>query len=89
MSSDNSNLIVAALQKTDPDLAKKIDASNSWKATITRKGARVALYREYEIGDHRADITDQMRKMLRLPTGDDELTEFNDNYMEVVIDKEA
>ena len=89
MSSDNSNLIVAALQKTDPDLAKKIDADNSWKATITRKGARVALYREYEIGDHRADITDQMRKMLRLPTGDDELTEFNDNYMEVVIDKEA
>jgi len=87
--SDNSNLVVAALNRTDPELAKKIDAENSLKTTIRRKGARVALYREYEIGDHRADMTDQMRKMLRLNSGDDELTEFNDNYMEVVIDKEA
>ena len=87
--SDNSNLIVAALLKTDPDLAKSIDAESSWKSGIIRRGARVALYREYEIGDHRADMTEQMRKMLRLKTGDDELTEFNDNYMEVVIDMEA
>jgi len=87
--SDNSNLVIDALNKTDPELAKRIDADNSWKSGLVRSGARVALYREYEIGDHRADMTDQMRKMLRLKTGDDELTEFNDNYMEVVIDMEA
>lgn len=87
--SDNSNLIIDSLNKTDPELAKRIDAENSWKAGVVRSGARVALYREYEIGDHRADMTQEMRKMLRLKTGDDELTEFNDNYMEVVIDMEA
>ena len=87
--SDNSNLVISALNRTDPELAKRIDAENSWKTGLVRSGARVALYREYEIGDHRADMTQQMKKMLRLKSGDDELTEFNDNYCEVIIDMES
>ena len=88
--SDNSNLIVAALRKTDPDLAMSIDAENSWKDGIMTRGARVAKYRRYERGNHDADLTTQMRKMLRLESGDGaNLKEFNDNYMRIVVDKMA
>ena len=86
---DNSGLIISALEKTNPKLALSIDAANSWSATIVKKGARVRKYRRYERGDHDADITTQMKKMLRLKTDDADLEDLNDNYMRIVIDKMA
>ena len=87
--SDNSRLIVSALRKTNPQLANAIDAENSWGAGIKKRGARVAKYRRYERGDHDANITDQMRKMLRLTSDDADLTDFSINYMRIVVDKMA
>jgi len=83
----NSGLIADALLQTDPKLYASIDGGNSWKSSITQRGARVKLYRDYERGDHRADMTDQMRKMLRLTADDADLKDFNDNYCGIVIDK--
>jgi len=86
----NEGLIVSALQLTDPALAAAIDAPNSWRIGIKTRASRVAKYRRYERGDHDANITTQMRKMLRLPSGDtSNLTDFNINYTKIVIDKMA
>ena len=87
--SDNSGLITSALLKTDPLLAASIDAANSWKSAITKRGARVRLYRNYERGDHRANITTQMRNLLRLTKDTAGLEDFNDNYCRVIVDKMA
>jgi hypothetical protein len=87
--SDNSGLISSALEKTDPKLAHEIDAENSWRSGIRKRGARVNLYRDYERGKHRASVTGQMRDMLRIRQGDDDLQDFNDNYCRVIIDKFA
>lgn len=88
-SSDNSGLIYNALEKTQPDLFMSMDVEGSFKTWIKNQGAKVSLYRDYERGDHRASMTAQMRKMLRLPEDDSGLNDFNDNYMQIVIDKMA
>ena len=85
----NEALIADALTKSNPELALSMDAGNSFKAGILEQGARVSLYRDYERGDHRAVITTQMRKMLRLADGSDNITDFNGNYCGIVIDKMA
>jgi hypothetical protein len=87
---DNSNLVVDALQKTAPELSAAIDGPNSWRAALEKRGARVAKYRRYERGDHEANLTTEMRKMLRLD-GDDpsDLRELNINYCKIVVDKMA
>lgn len=87
---ENSGIIAAALFATDPELALGLDHWNRWKNFIRDKGMRVRVYRQYEAGDHDSNITDQMRKMLRI----DEsaafgLGEFNDNYMQLIIEKMA
>jgi hypothetical protein len=86
---DNSQLVADALLQTNPELYRQIDGGNSWREAISQRGARVRLYRKYERGDHRANITDQMRAMLRLTKDDSQLNDFNDNYMRIVIDKMA
>jgi hypothetical protein len=86
---ENSALIADALTKSNPALALSMDAANSFKSSIAQQGARVALYRDYERGDHRAVITDQMRKMLRLSTESSGIQDFNGNYCGIVIDKMA
>lgn len=86
---DNSALIVDALERTNPQLAQSIDAINSWQTAIRVRGARVAKYRRYERGNHDANLTDQMQAMLRLDDDNAELKEFNDNYMRIVVDKMA
>lgn len=86
---ENSLLIVNALFQTDENLSRAIDGRNSWWTSISRRGARVRLYRDYERGDHRADMTEQMRKMLRLRSDVAGLNDFNDNYMRIVIDMMA
>jgi len=89
MATENSGLVVAALEQTDLELSRSIDALNSWKTAIAKRGARVRLYRNYERGDHRANITKEMRKMLRLVEDEAAMNDFNDNYMRVIIDKMA
>ncbi len=87
--SDNSKLIASALLKTDPGLYASIDGGDSWPAGIKKRGARVDKYRRYERGDHDANLTKQMRKMLRLKVDDAGTREFNDNYCKIVVDKMA
>jgi hypothetical protein len=84
---DNAALLRNALLVTDPELNKLIDGQISWWNSIRKRGARVHKYRNYERGDHDANITDQMRNMLRLKADDAAMNDFNDNYMGMVIDK--
>lgn len=86
---DNSGLIADAMIKTQPTLSLSISVKDSYKIWIRQQGAKVSLYRDYERGDHRSGITPQMRKMLRLTTDDTGMSDFNDNYMQIVIDKMA
>jgi Phage portal protein, SPP1 Gp6-like len=87
--SDNSGLVASALEKTNPALAMSMDAANAFKSNLIRQGARVKLYRNYERGDHRAVITNQMRKMLRLTEDESGMVDFNGNYCGLVVDKMA
>src|SRR3990172_3881557 len=85
----NEKLIASALEQTNPKLASEIDAQNSFAPLVKQRGARIAKYRRYERGDHDADLTEQMRKMLRLKSDSAELSDFNDNYMRIIVDKMA
>lgn len=55
---------------------------SDWGTRWDDHGERVALYREYEAGDHRSKLTAEMSKMLRI---DSTLDQFNMNYCELVI----
>lgn len=67
----------------------------AWVADEELRGRKVKLFREYVDGDHRANLTTEMRKMLRLgstsdPTGfeigdGNTLSEFNDNLCPVIV----
>ena len=86
---NNSGLIVDALLHTNPQLYSAIDAPNSWKASLIKRGARIKKYRRYEEGDHDAEMTLQMERMLRLRKDDADLNDLNVNYIRVVVDKMA
>lgn len=85
----NEALIVSAMQLTQPVLSLSLDVDDSYKSWIKQAGARVSLYRDYERGDHRSDMTPQMKKMLRLKTEDSGFNSFCDNYAAIVVDKFA
>jgi len=56
-------------------------------AWVSDQGAiadKVALFRSYADGDHRASLTAEMRTLLRI-SSDATLDQFNDNYMDVII----
>jgi len=89
MTINNSYLIVSALELTDAALADSIDARNYWQPLLTQYGARVAKFRAYERGDHEANMTTQIREMLRLKQDEAGLNELCDNYASIVIDKMA
>lgn len=89
MATDNSGLIVDAITKTQPMLSLSMDVETTYRGYIQEQGARVSLFRDYERGDHRSSITTQMRKMLRLPADSSGINDFNDNYMQIVVDKMA
>lgn len=56
----------------------------AWIRDQEMMGEKVAQFRDYADGDHQANLTPEMRRMLRIPnTGS--LNEFNDNYMDVII----
>jgi len=85
----NEGLICSALYHTDQQLYLAIDGANSFRAALTKRGARTAKYRRYVSGDHDATLTTQMRKMLRLETDTAGLNNLNINYMGIVVDKMA
>ena len=86
----NTRLITTALRMTDPELYRKIDGGNSWYSAIEAKALRSKKYRDYVRGNHDADLTDEMRALLRLPDRENaDLKEFTDNYMKIVVDKMA
>jgi hypothetical protein len=57
---------------------------DAWAADQEMHADKVALFRRYADGDHDANLTAEMRKMLRIT--DSEFDRFNDNYMGIVID---
>lgn len=66
------------------EIAKAIGGQSiTWQDDIRTWGEQVALYREYERGDHRADMTPEMRRMLRI--ADNRSDAFNANYCELVV----
>lgn len=59
-------------------------SADAWIRDETLQAEKVALMRRYRDGDHRANLTPEMRKALRINSGS--LNEFNDNYCPVIID---
>jgi SPP1 Gp6-like portal protein len=67
-------------------LLKQITPINdNWVAEQERKAKRIHIFRQYAQGDHLANMTPEMRELMRLGG---ELDEFNDNYCDVVISTE-
>jgi hypothetical protein len=78
----SKSLIIDALKK-NPDLFRGQSVEN-WAQAQQEQGEKIALYRRYAQGDHRANLTAEMRKLLRISdTGG--LNDFNDNYMDIII----
>lgn len=55
-----------------------------WVQDVLEWGRRVSLVRDYADGRHRAPMTAEMRRMLRIST--DELEQFNINYCTQIVD---
>lgn len=60
---------------------------STWQTEIREWGDLVRLYREYADGDHRSQLTREMRQMLRV--GDTRTDHFNANYCELIVNKLA
>ncbi len=58
---------------------------STWVSDIQEWGKNVALYREYAEGEHRAYMTTEMRKMLRI--SDARNDQFSLNYCDLVIQR--
>jgi hypothetical protein len=56
---------------------------SNWEDTVTDWGERIALYRQYVDGEHRADMTSEMRDLLRIR--DTVTQQFNANYADMVV----
>lgn len=69
---------------TDVQTKLKGLVRNTWASDVQAWGERVALYRQYAAGDHRAKLTPEMRAMLRVD--DTRLERFNANYCGLVIE---
>ena len=81
----NVNIVIDALEKTNPNLYQEVGGSDFLSA-ITKKGARVKKYRKYERGDHDANLTVQQRWLLNIVADDAELNEACANYCAIVVD---
>lgn len=57
---------------------------DAWVADEQTRGDKVALFRQYYDGEHRASLTDEMAAMLRIDT-DNTLEQFNDNQCPRII----
>lgn len=61
--------------------------SDTWAAEMEQRGQLVRLFRDYYDGIHRAELTNEMRKMLRVKNN--RLDRFNVNYCPLVVDAMA
>ena len=82
----SQTLITSALL-ANAALAQQMSV-DAWAADVQAVGEKVALFRGYVDGDHRANLTEQMRKLLRVPANES-LSEFNDNYCEKIVNAKA
>jgi hypothetical protein len=64
-------------------LLKPYIRTDVWRDDVERWGRRVDLYRRYMDGDHRANLTREMKALLRI--SGDELDQFNNNYCELIV----
>lgn len=56
---------------------------DTWAADTQKWGERVKLFRDYADGNHRAKMTEPMRKLLRIADSSEE--QFNANYCDMII----
>lgn len=75
------NFVAEALRTGGAIAPAVIDA---WAADQTERAEKVALFRDYTAGDHPQDLTDGMRRLLRIKAGSP-LREFALNYMDIVV----
>lgn len=73
-----SRSVLDLVQKRLGDLV-----GDNWAERQEEHGEKVKLWREYYDGDHRGDMTPEMRAMLRL---DNRTDDFNANFCEMVVD---
>ena len=59
-------------------------AESAWIKDTEVRGEKVARYRRYMDGDHDANMTPEMRRLLRIKARENS-AEFCDNYMDVVV----
>lgn len=57
---------------------------DGWATDQDMRGAKVDLFRRYVDGDHRANLTPEMRKLLRIVDAGS-LNEFNDNHIDTIV----
>src|SRR3990167_408425 len=59
-------------------------AESAWIKDTEVRGEKVARYRRYTDGDHDANMTPEMRRLLRIKARENS-AEFCDNYMDIVV----
>lgn len=77
------SLVRSALSTAEARALNLRMSLDAWAADQEERAAKVKLFREYAEGDHRADLTPEMAKMLRVRSADS--SRFNDNYMDIVL----
>ncbi len=77
----NLNYAVDALRAGGQLAPPVID---SWAVDQQERAEKIALFRDYTAGDHPQDLTDGMRRLLRIRSGSP-LREFALNYMDIVV----
>jgi hypothetical protein len=74
------------------EIAKKFKADglvgDTWADKVRLRGRLVALYRRYYEGDHRLNLSKEMKAMLQIKDGKfmEHSDRYNDNYCEMVVD---
>jgi hypothetical protein len=66
-------------------LKQILPINDQWIYDSQRRAKAVALYRKYYEGEHRQNLTDNMKAMLRV-TAETPLDDFCDNYCGIVVD---
>lgn len=68
----------------DLEMIRQRISVDAWVSDQYDRGTKVDMYRDYVEGDHKADLTLEMKKLLRVGlTGGS--SEFVDNYMDLVV----
>lgn len=80
-------LIKTSLQTAEGRALRMQMSLDAWAADQEMRGRKVALFREYADGDHRANLSAQMQRMLRISISDS-MNRFNANYCDKIIQTE-